>query len=319
MTWRRTTAAKTGTAAANFITDIVSAVNAVSGDANYKWQVASSNSAATPFYVVLKRKDASDGRILIVHWTSGPAGNNAAILDQAPSTTNPFIAWFPNGDVDSPSNLTASSGTILGDDTDCTKVTTMGPLSSIYAASFQPYVWDAEEAVWITFVNPASGAVIYGAGAGKIWVDKDDNEYNGVWGNGAGSFGTFGGASPPTLWTTTAMSAGNATGCGRAHKGANNRAYFTAYARPGSWGESAMADSVMYDGSTSKVWFDALLFLPQTKGVGPDLKLRQIALGPPTVASFSVYNSASLTPAAISCQPHSSAHAGEPWFTNFKV
>jgi hypothetical protein len=320
LTWHRTTAAKTATTIAGLLNDIDSAITAQSANADFKWEVASKNTAATPFYLVLKRKDASAGRILIAHWSSAPAGVNTAIFDVTPSTTNVFIAWFPSGNVDTPSNLTAASGTILGDDTNCTKVVTMGVLTTIYAASFQPYVWDSTEAVWITLTNPASGSTIYAGGAGKIWVDKDDNEFDGVWGSGSDNFHSFGAVSPPTTWQAAAFNAGSTVGGGRSHKGANNRAYFTAYGRPGAWGDTtSFTDTVMHDGGTSKVYFDAILFLPQTKGVGPDLKFRQLAVGPPTAAAFSIYNTASLTPAAISSQSNATAAAGEPWFTNFKV
>lgn len=138
---------KTGTTVAALINDIVSLVNSYSGDANFSWQVASSSTAASPNYVVLKRKDGSAGRILLVIWTSAPAGNNAAILDQAPSSNSLYGAWFPSGNVDTPSNLTASSGTILGNDSGCTKVWAPMVVGAVYAASFQPFYFDSAEAV----------------------------------------------------------------------------------------------------------------------------------------------------------------------------
>lgn len=123
LTWHASgPATKTGTTQAAFMTDIAAMVSANSGDSNFKWQVASSNDSSAPYYVVLKRKDASAGRVLFVAWTSTPAGFNTAILDQNPSTTAFYVAYFPAGNVDTPSNLTASSGTILGDDTGAVKV-----------------------------------------------------------------------------------------------------------------------------------------------------------------------------------------------------
>jgi hypothetical protein len=240
------------------------------------------------------------------------------LLETSPTTTHVYIAWHPAGNVDTPSNLTSSSGAVLGDDTGATRVVSIGVLSNIYGANMLPFVWDSEEAVWLTFQNPAS-AVFSGCGAGKIFVDKDDNEYDGVFGHGnGGSLDGLGSSSPPTPYTTSSTLAGSTTPHARANKGATVRPYFTAYARTG-WATQPIASSVLYDGATSKAWFDAVLMIPNEKGVGPDLKLRQVAVGPPTVASFSVFNTASLTPAAISAQGNSGSNSGNPWFTNFKV
>ena len=85
----------------------------------------------------MKRKDGSAGRILIVIWTVAPGGNNAAILDTTPGVNVPYIAWFPSGNVDTPSNLLAASGTILGNDANCVKVASLGGIGTIYGCFYQ--------------------------------------------------------------------------------------------------------------------------------------------------------------------------------------
>src|SRR5690606_6279257 len=146
-----------------------------SGDATFSWEVASSNTATSPNYIVLRRKNLSAGRILLVVWTGAPAGNNSAILDGAPSINVLYGAWFPSGNVDTPSNLTASSGTVLGSVFGCTIVWAAMSISSIYGVSIRRFYFDSAEAVVFGFQNPAAGAQVYMGGAGDLLVDAADN------------------------------------------------------------------------------------------------------------------------------------------------
>lgn len=115
-------ATKSGTTNTALIDDIVALVNSKSGDANYKWQVASSNTAGNPLYVVLKRKDASAGRLLLMVFSSAPGASNTAAFDQNAQANQLYGAWFPNGNVDVPSNIAVASGTMMGNDTGAVKV-----------------------------------------------------------------------------------------------------------------------------------------------------------------------------------------------------
>lgn len=318
LTWRRTSTTKTGTTVSAFITDLVAAVNAVSGNADYKWQVASSDTAGNPNYVVLKRKDGSAGRILIVVWTSTPAGNNAAILDTTPSTSNGYVAWFPSGNVDTPSNLNAASGTIMGSDTNAVKVTCFGTISSFYTTNFTINVWDSEEACWFTsqWTGSTTG---YMFAAGKIFVDASDNEQDGTFAAALTDLTSWGGTAPQPAYTNTTVPAGSTTQhCFRTNKGAANRVYFRSYAATG-WNTEALATNPMLDSTNSRAYFEPIPLVCQTRGVGIDLKIRQLALGPPTNNSYVAYNSATLTPAARAAQSNSGGGTGHPWFLNFKI
>lgn len=322
LTWRRTSAAKTGTAIANLIDDIVSAVNAVSSDADYKWQVASSNNASTPYYVVLKRKNGDPGRVLIVHWSSSPAGNNSAILDATPSNTQVHMAYFPAGNADSPSNLTASSGTILGDDTGCTKVIPFGPvLSTLYGTNIYPVVWDSEEAVHFTFQN-SGNANAYWAAAGGIYVNASDDAVFGVASSSA-TINNFGASSTtqPAYSTSAPSAGGNASTtanvCMRAIVGGANVIYYFAYGMNGGW-HQLTSNNPMLNSGLNRAWFEPILLLCRDPGIGKNLKLRQFALGVPVTGSFGEYNSSTLTPAAINANGNSGSTTS-PWFCNFKV
>lgn len=310
---------KTGTTVATLISDIVTLVNSKSADSTFSWAVASSTTASSPNYVVLKRKDASAGRILLVVWTSAPAGNNAAILDGAPTTNSLYGVWFPNGNVDTPSNLTASSGTIMGSDTNCTKVWAGMAVASIYGASFRPFYFDSAEAVFFGFQNPAA-ATLYGAGAGDLLVDAADNAYGAVLGYGNGNLNTFGGTTPLMAWSATKPLANSATAAARTNYGSTDRVYFQAYACSGAWANSAVSSTdILTDTGTAKAYFVPVQMLGQTKGEGFVLKLRQIALGPGTVGAFTPYNTTGPVVAARQFCAATTGGTGHAWFTNFKL
>ena len=310
---------KTGTTVAALINDIVSLVNSYSGDANFSWQVASSSTAASPNYVVLKRKDGSAGRILLAVWTSAPAGNNSAILDAAPTNNALYGAWFPSGNVDTPSNLTASSGTILGNDSGCTKVWAAMAVATIYAASVQPFYFDSAEGMFFGFQNPAV-ATMYGAGAGDLLVDASDNAYGCVVGFGAAAVNNFGTAAGAMSWSATKPSASSSTACVRTNYGSSDRVYFFAYSPSGAWAASAVGSTdILTDASTAKAWFVPVQLLGQTKGEGFVLKFRQFGFGPGTTGAFTPYNTTGPVVAARQFNAATAGGNGYPWFTNFKL
>ncbi len=93
LTWKYNgpSGALTGSTLATFMTDLKALVDSVSANPDYSWEVCSSSLVSTPFYVTLRRKDLSAGRVLVVGWGSAPAGNNAAILQTAPTANQVYI------------------------------------------------------------------------------------------------------------------------------------------------------------------------------------------------------------------------------------
>lgn len=320
LTWASSGAGtKTGTTTAALIADLVTLINSKSGDASFSWEVASSNTASSPNYIVLKRKDASVGRILLVAWTSSPAGNNAAILDVAPSLNALYGAWFPNGNVDTPSNLTASSGTILGNDSGCTKVWASMTIASIYGTSVQPFYFDSAEAVLFCFQNPAITSCFM-AGAGDLVVDSADNAHAAVIGYSTSTLTNFGATSSIMAWSATKPNAASNTACVRTNYGAADRVYFSAWTPGGPWASSVVsATDILTDTANSKAWFVPAQLLGQTKGEGFVLKLRQIAFGPGTTGPLTPYNTTGPTVQARQINLATSGGVGFPWAVNFKL
>lgn len=310
--------AKSGTTNTAVIDDIVALVNSKSADTNYKWQVASSNTAGNPLYAVLKRKDGSPGRLLLMIFSSVPGASNTAAFDQNAQANQLYGAWFPNGNVDAPSNIAVASGTMMGNDTGAVKAWAGMGVTPFYGAGLQVFTVDNNEAIYIFFQNPAS-SVVYGAGAGKIIVDGADVEYEAVVSFGTTSLSTFGttGVIP---WAGTVTAAGSTTPCVRTNYGSPNRTYFSAWAPNGTWASTAVGSTdVLSDTAQQKAWFQSMSLIGQVKGEGIILKLRQIGYGPSTTAAFTPYNTTGPVVAARQCNAQTTGGIGYPWFTNFKI
>ena len=320
LTWASSGAAtKTGTTINTLLDDLDTLITSKSGDATFSWEVASKSSAATPFYLVLKPKDGSAGRILLLCYTSAPAGSNSAIFDAAATTNVLYGAYFPAGNVDTPSNLTASSGTILGDDTGAVKVWAQLSIASIYGASIRAYYFDSAEAVVFAFQNPAVAAGFL-AGAGALVVDASDNAYSAVFSLGTGSIANFGNQTAVMAHSVSTINASTATPCVRTNYGASNRVYFQAWVPSSTWGAVAVSSTdILTDTANSKAWFVPMQMLGQVKGEGFVLKLRQIAIGPGTTSALVPYNTTGPAVAARQVNLLTTGGNGYPWMTNFKV
>lgn len=312
---------KTGTTAAAYLTDLKALFDSKNSDANFLWTVAGSELVTSPLYVNLKRKDASVGRILIVIWTSTPAGNNSAILEGSPSTANVFACYFPNGNVDTASNLAASSGTIMGDDTGVIKATSFGNFGTTYATNVAHYYADCSAGIFFGTGNPASAAQ-YGNAAGAFLVDAADNAYDAVL-NFSGSstaLNSFGTSIMP--WQTSDITAGgnSSNSYVRTNYGSADRLYFFAFSPSGNWPAASVSSTdIMTDVSNAKAWFAAPILLGQTKGEGMVLKLRQICYGPGSQGPFQPYFNSGPTVVARQFLAQTAGNAGVPWLTNFKV
>lgn len=311
---------KTGTTAILWLTDLKTLIDSKSGDSNFKWEVQASNLGSSPYYLWIRRKDASNGRILVVHYGSAPAGNNAAIFDTAPGTTNVHFAWFPNGSAASPSNLTASSGTISGDDTNCVKAASTA-VATPYGTGLQPYYFDCNEGIVFCTGSPTA-ATGYWFGAGDLVVDGADNAYGCTFASAQthASFGTASGTGWAD-WISTATLSGAAGSYLKTNYGSTNRCFFSAYKPSGAWATQTVGpNDILTDTANLKSWFVPFyLVATQVKGGGFPIKLRQIALGPVTVGAFSVYQTTGPVVQARAMCSGSTGSSGSPWMTNFKL
>lgn len=319
---------KTGTAVGNYFTDYKTLFDSKAADPNFSWEVAASSLAGTPYYLWLRPKSGAVGRILLVCWTTNPAGNNAAILQSTPQTGSSvvYIAYFPNGNAASPSNLTAASGTISGDDTNCTMVSSVGVLATIYAASTVPYYFDSAEGLVLCTQNPAS-STCYVNFVGELAVDSNDVAYPLSFGSNATGANAFGGTGL-AVYSATGYSAGGSGQVGAKSSyssqallpGSIYPTWFPA-TLPNGWNlQSIGVTDILTDTTNTDAWFVSCpLVCCGTKGGGFPLKLRQIAYGPAYLGQFSVYNTTGPVVAARNVQAAISGSNGAPWLTNFKI
>jgi hypothetical protein len=311
---------KTGTAVGNLFADLVTLIQATDGGADFSWEYAGSNTGSTPYYVTLKRKDASAGRIFIGSWTSAPAGVQPVLFDSTPTLNQVFVSYFPAGNTDTASNLTAASGTIMGDDTGALKVTPCSTASAIYGTSYVPFYFDCYAGCVFGFANPAS-ATTYPMFAGDLLVDFADNAYPMCGGGGTNATSALGSTTTPLwAWSATAFSAGNANPSIRTNYGSNNRFYFNAYMPSGSWANtSPSAGDILSDTGSSKRYYAPIHLLGQTKGEGIVLKLRQIAYGTGTTSAYEHYDTSGPVVKARQFSNTTAGATGVPWMTNFKL
>lgn len=317
--------AKTGTTRATYFSDLDTLITSKAGDATFSWQVASVSIAANPNYLVLKRKDGSAGRILLVGYTAAPAGANTTLFDVAAGsvlTTTVYIAWFPAGNVDTPSNLTAASGTILGDDTGAVKVAPGATTATAYAALLQHYYFDSAEGVVFCTQNPASTSS-YMVAAGDLLVDLNDDAYGCTIGYGSSVLGGFGSStvtSVPVPFDPSPDNAGTSTACIRTNYGSANRLYYHAFMPTGSWANVAVnSTDILTETSSNSAWFVPCPLVGNAKGAGFPLKYRQMGWGPGATGPLSTYLITGPTVAARQLNAATTGGTGFPWLTNFKL
>lgn len=311
---------KTNTTVAAYYTDFKTLMDSKSGDANFTWEVQASNLGSSPYYVWLRRKDASNGRILIVTYTGAPAGNNTAIFNGAPATNAIFSAFFPNGTASSPSNLSASSGSISGDDTDCTMAASFGSISNNYGASLQHYYFDCYDGIISLTQNPAS-TNFFGGAVGLLAVDGADDAHSIVVGGNTISWDAFG-TSTWIIYTAAGHAAGSANAYMKSSYAsqASDISWYPAWFTPVWSSQTIGVNDILTDTSNTDAWFVPMpLVACKIKGGGFPLKLRQIGFGPQSLGQFSIYNETGPVVKARCLAATTATDTGVPWVTNFKI
>ena len=311
---------------AGFFNDLNTMITANSGNSNFNWEVLSYQTATSPYYMVLGRKDSSAGRILLCDYITSPSQYNTAVFDQNSVSTGYLqIAWFPSGTASTPSNLTSSSGTIMGNDTGVVKFNTSeNPIAgSIYqnTANTKLYYFDSYD--YLSIFCGINSSTQYAMIAGKCLVDYSTpaNAYDAsaqfVSSASAGSqyMSWSSGSSPQYAGQSNTQYV-------RTNYGSSNRVYFNAWNVPtwaGTYPPGSTYD-IMAQNSSNQLYYTSIPLIGQTPGEGVVLKLRQMAYGPTTNTPFQSWSS-STGVQAIQAQSNSSGSGSQVsmWFTNFQI
>lgn len=144
-----------GSAITEFLTNIVTLVNANSGNAAASWQLASDQSGASPAYVTLKRKNGAAGRIMFI---AGTAQNAAATRATAPATNILYIGYAPTTTSDTATTSYASGAPYADWMLSC-------GISGI-SANFRINYSDADAGMVFSFTKEATGIAVGMAGPG---------------------------------------------------------------------------------------------------------------------------------------------------------
>lgn len=312
-------AAKTGTTVALFMADIVAMITAQAGNAAFNWQVAGSSIAATPFTIVLSRKDASAGRIGIICLTSAFTNIQPVLWEQLPAINNVFIAYFPQGTGSTLSNLNATSGTVCGVDTNAPFASSIDTVATVYGASVVPYYFDSYDAIYLQLNNPAA-TTEYTLGAGELVEDGSGTTYPSTLGTGTVGWSTF---NAPVQYQTPSAKvlAGALPNSVQANYLGTKKQFYCPFSTLNSWSNltHSSVDSILADDANSKVWFAPVPLMSQTRGEGAILKFRQLGWGPGQTSAFFKY---STTGPVVQAQMMSNVTAGQvsaPYLTNFKI
>lgn len=310
---------KTGATVGDLFADMLAAFQANADDDAFSWEVASSNVASSPYQITLKPKAGGAGRILLVSYAAAPAVN-PALFASAPTAGRTWVAFFPGGNVDTPSNLTSATGAVMGDDTDATLCAYLGNATAIYAANFQFCYADCAEGVMLFFQNPATTAVTAG-GAGYLVSEIADDTVlpSAIGASTTTSAGNFNALASGVLFpfTPAAVAVGGSGAASvRVVRAGVAQSVYQAFAPTGWASQPISSGDVLSDTASSRYWFAPIILMTNDKGGGFPLKLRQIALGPQSVGEFPVYYESGPTPVALSfCGSTASA----PWLLNRKI
>lgn len=310
---------KTGITAGLLLDDLDAGITANSANSAFTWQTAGKNSVTgSPLYLVLSPKGGGVGRILIVIYTTAPTSVNTILFDQSPVLNSIFIAYFPNGNINTPTNLNTNTGGIMGNDTGATKAACANTVSAFYPASQLLWYFDSAEGVVIGCSTPASGTTFM-MGAGNLIVDAADVAYPAA----MGSHGWQPGAAGSSVWNwspSTILAGATASEQPRCNYGSPNQTFFMGFQPIGVWANQPQGTSdVLTNSALNQAWFVPIPLLGQTKGQGFVLKLRQMGFGPGTVGAFATYSTTGPVVAARQFCNITVGGNGFAWFTNFKI
>ena len=267
---------------------------------DFPWEVCSFEGTTAPWFVTLKRKNATPGRIVFVGVTSAPGvtynpqfGNNINW-----SAVGVRAAFFPAATSDTPANILATSGDVF---TNPSGGSGFGPSAALTTGANSFSSWACEDGVFLRYGTSTTTTNLYVVGA----LMEDDA--------GAEAPISIGGTSAtligiaPTVSPTVTASGGFALQSGASiHFGSG-------------WEANSGVPTYLRDNGSKLAWFlpKSLCSFSLPLGQAMKYKLRQIATGPIPLAAYEQLTDTGAVLKAISTSP--STTSGLPWLTNFKV
>jgi len=344
--------AQSAATALGYMNDLNSMVTANAANAAFSWAVGQFNTAGNPYYLTLVQKSnlPTGGNpapvILVAIYTSALSHYNTDVCDALPTTGVVQIAYFPVATTSTPSNLapgSTGSSAVMGSDTNCIKfANAKDAITTGYSAGYQQFYFDSIDYVLFgmgetIFDNSDQGNFRFWS-AGLNLVDWSGNVYASCWNGLSPTQKQLSGVGTITQWSASAQSASASTiNVIRTNYSATNSIMGDMWLAdttngirfflPGANSVGTPQDGCrsLLPGAVPQAYFCPIPILGMTKGQGPTLKYRQLALGPETLSAFElIYTSGSpsatvAATAAMNNIAGGSAMGATLWVTNFQV
>ena len=182
----------TGTNIVGLFNQLNNYFTSLAANADCHWEVCSFNVAASPYHLVLKRKNGTPGRILFMGVTAAPgAVYNDAMRNYTWSIAGTRAAYFPEATSDVPANLLTNAGEVFTNPGNCTGMTAS---FATYTGTDTLKLFSSQEGIILRLGGPGSPPTLF-------WVIGELLErYDEIGINCAGTTATF--TSPLALAPT---------------------------------------------------------------------------------------------------------------------
>jgi hypothetical protein len=270
---------------------------AMAAFADFPWEVCSFQGTTAPWFVTLKRKNGSPGRIVFIGVTSAPGTTyNPQLGTVNWNAASVRCGYFPNATSDTPANILSTSGDVFSSPAGTTG---LSPYNISLLGAFTLKSHACEDGVFLQIKNGTAVSAVLVVGA----MIEDDLEAE----DSIAAFITSLDAMTPNI--TLSLST---QGAFRMSAGA------TVQLGTGLIPQTNLQDRMRDNGPKLAAFYPrslAGLWLPYNQIL--KYKFRQIAYGPLPIAGYETLTDTGSVLRAISTAP--TAAAGQPWLTNFKV
>lgn len=267
--------------------------------ADFPWTVCSFEGTTAPWFVTLKRKDLSPGRIVFIGVTTAPGTTyNPQLGNLNWNTTGIRAAFFPSATSDTPANILSLSGDVFTNPGSCRG---LGPTTPMITGANLLTAHANEDMLWVRYGTATTTTDVFIVGD----TLEDDA------GNKDSASFSFSGGVLDGVTPTTSIAA--ATRGGIALFSGISTHFGSGYSIPSN------LSTYQRDNGTKQSWFYPRVVCNVGLPLGQAMKykLRQIAFGPIPLAGYETLTDTGAVLKAISTYPL--ATLGYAWLTNFKV
>ena len=268
---------------------------------DFPWEVCSFEGTTAPWFVTLKRKNGTPGRIIFIGVSVAPNTTyNPQLGNLSWSPVSVRAAFFPLATSDIPANILATSGDVF---TNPGGGSGLGPGTAMTTGSNLLGCSACEDGIFLRYGTASNTTTAFIVG--DLLEDDAGNQEPISIAASAGDLA--GGMSSPSTSPTVTITGGFTLRSGSTvHFGAG-------------WTAPTGLPAYLRDNGAKLSWFlpRSLCCYSLPLGQAMKYKLRQIAHGPTPLAANEALTDTGAVLKAVSTAPNT--NPGLPWLTNFKV